>query len=122
MFSLLLIEETQLLLSKIADVILAIESELRRLELWSDERPSKEALSSPQPFCYDTLSFPQWVQWIFIPRMKQVIEEGGALPEKSLIQPMAEEMLKDLDNDFSHFLTLLSQFDELINQGANESK
>ncbi|WP_258876037.1 YqcC family protein, partial [Pseudomonas aeruginosa] len=29
-----------------------------------------EALASPEPFCVDTLALEQWLQWIFLPRMK----------------------------------------------------
>lgn len=105
-----------MLLSEIADVMLAIESELRRLELWSDERPSVEALSSPQPFCYDTLQFTQWVQWVFLPRMKQIIEQGGPLPAQSAIKPMVEEMMKDVDA--ANFIGLFDRFDQLITKGS----
>lgn len=41
-------------LHALADVLLDLEAELRRLELWEDIAPSPEQLQSELPFCYDT--------------------------------------------------------------------
>lgn len=80
--------------ASIADGLLAIESELRRLEYWDSEPPAPEALASTQPFCVDTLAFPQWLQFIFLPRMKTLIEQDMTLPAISGIAPMAEEFFR----------------------------
>ena len=42
----------------------AIEEELKALAWWSDTPPSDEALASPLPFGVDTLSLPEWLQFI----------------------------------------------------------
>ncbi len=67
-----------------------LELELQRLRLWSEERPAREALASQQPFCVDTLTFPQWLQHVFLPRLRGSIEQGAPLPEKCEIAPLAE--------------------------------
>ncbi len=77
-------------LPALADQLLQIERELRLLGWWSAQAPSAEALASQEPFCVDTLSFAQWLQWIFVPRMKLIIESDAALPARSGIRPMAE--------------------------------
>ncbi len=64
----------------LAEQLLLIERELRALGVWAMEAPSLEALASQEPFCVDTLSFEQWLQWIFLPRMKTILEEGGHFP------------------------------------------
>ena len=42
---------------RIADLLLEMEAELRRLGLWETEAPTLESLSSQEPFCIDTLTF-----------------------------------------------------------------
>ncbi len=102
------------LIHRVAHVVMAIEAEMRRLHLWEDESPSQAALASQQPFCFDTLRFTQWLQWIFIPRMKHIMNESLPLPVDSGIAPMAEECLRELDADATYLLTLIRRFDELI--------
>lgn len=100
-------------IAEIADIILAIEREMRRSNLWEEESPSLEDLASQQPFCFDTLVVGQWLQWVFIPRMKQVVEMGN-LPLRSDIYPYLEECLEEYKLDSDRLLTLVKDFDELI--------
>lgn len=94
---------------------------MRRLDLWEDETPSPEALASHQPFCFDTLSFSQWLQWVFLPRMKRILERGGPLPAESGIFPLAEECLRGLEPDATYLLTLIDRFDDLIAENGRLS-
>ncbi|WP_295515140.1 YqcC family protein [uncultured Pseudomonas sp.] len=101
-------------LPALADQLLQIERELRLLGWWSVHAPSAEALASQEPFCVDTLSFAQWLQWIFLPRMKLIIESNGTLPVRSGIRPMAEVVYQgDLDPVLP-LLASLAEFDRLI--------
>ena len=52
----------------IIDALNQLEVGLRDLGLWSDERPTAEALASTLPFCYDTLDLEQWLQFVFLGR------------------------------------------------------
>lgn len=67
--------------ARVADSLLQIEIELRRLDAWESEPPSPEALQSAQPFAVDTLEFTQWLQFVFVSRMKALIEGGHPLPQ-----------------------------------------
>ena len=71
----------------------AIETELRNQNAWTQMPPSMEALSSTTPFCMDTMHLSQWLQWLFIPRVKAIIDAGAALPQGSNIKSYAEEAL-----------------------------
>jgi len=104
----------------IADVILAIEAELRRLNLWEDESPPRSALLSLQPFCYDTLRFNQWLQWVFLPRMRVILEDDLELPEASDIHPLAEEAFRQVDRDSARLLALIKHFDQIIAEAARQ--
>ncbi len=44
--------------TEVAELLIDIESELRKLGLWSQIPPTEQALASDQPFCVDTLTLP----------------------------------------------------------------
>lgn len=103
---------------QVADLILEIERQLRLLDRWSDIEPTQEQLDSVQPFALDTLSFDEWLQFIFLPRIKLILEQGGGLPRQSQIAPMAEVYYKGIYQDASNaqaIIDALTQFDDLIN-------
>ncbi|SDU23840.1 Uncharacterized conserved protein YqcC, DUF446 family [Pseudomonas pohangensis] len=104
---------------QLADHLLLIERELHVLGWWSAESPAQEDLASQEPFCVDTLDFDQWLQWIFLPRMKHIIEQGHPLPAVSGIQQMAEMVYADRPGQVAGLLQLLGAFDRLIS-GASE--
>ncbi len=101
-------------LPALAAQLLLIERELRTLGWWQAQPPSDQALSSQQPFCVDTLAFEQWLQWIFLPRMKQLIEAGAALPGVCGIQPMAEQVYGGEAAKARVLIKLLGEFDQLL--------
>ncbi len=78
----------------VAVLLIDIEAQLRRMNLWEDQPPSAEALASSQPFHVDTLSFTQWLQFVFLPTMLGLIESGQSLPTECGITPMAEEYFR----------------------------
>lgn len=98
----------------LAEQLLLIERELRVLGWWQAQAPSEQALSSQQPFCVDTMAFEQWLQWIFLPRMKQLLEAGGVLPSVSGIQPMAEQVYGGQAAKARVLIKLLGEFDQLL--------
>lgn len=103
---------------QLADLILAIEAEMRRLQLWESQQPPVEALASLMPFCHDTLRFEQWLQWVFLPKMKQVLESEEDFPASSDITPLAEFRLQQLPQQTDHLLALIEQFDNFINRAG----
>ena len=99
---------------RVVDVLLELEAEMRALGWWEEEKPSATALASQQPFCVDQLAFEQWLQWIFLPRMKAIVEAGQPLPTQSAIFVYAEECLRHLSSRSAHFLALMKRFDKLV--------
>ena len=102
----------------IAEQLLLIERELRLQAWWSETPPSDEALASQQPFCVDSMAFEQWLQWIFLPRMKQILEDEAQLPSVSGIRPMAEQVYSDRAEQAAELIRLLGEFDRLIGGAA----
>lgn len=107
---------------QVADVVLSIEAEMRHLGIWQGVSPSVEALASAQPFCFDTLAFQEWLQWIFLPRIKQIIEQGSDLPRQSAIFPLAEECLPNNTAHDKALLELIKEFDWLITSQSSQEK
>ena len=103
----------------LASLLIDIECELRRTDLWSAETPSAEALASVEPFCVDTLDFQQWLQFILLPRMNALITSQAPLPDKCDITAMAETVWT-ANIQAKPVIDVLRQFDNLIN-GASAS-
>ncbi|MDH3979669.1 MAG: YqcC family protein [Gammaproteobacteria bacterium] len=100
--------------NRIADVLLEVEATLRTHGMWDQDRPPADALGSEQPFCIDTLRFEQWLQWVFLPRMKEILEDSRPLPVKSGILIYAQEYLRKDAPPTTGLLELIKRFDDLI--------
>ncbi len=105
--------------SRIADILLEMEANLRTSGKWDEIRPSNHALASKRPFCMDTLAFEQWLQWIFLPQMKSTLEEAERLPAQSNIFIYAQECLNEDDPSTGNLLELVKTFDQLIETQSN---
>lgn len=103
------------------DVLLELELHLREQSLWTNGVPDASRLCSVEPFCIDTLNFPEWLQFVFLPRMSVMLEAQMPLPEKSAIAPMAEEYFRSrvLDGG-ARICKVLRRFDQLIERVASE--
>jgi|GEM_PF-124673 len=64
---------------------------MQAADLWSEQTPSAEALASSLPFCCDTLSFENWLQFVFIPKMLHLLAHRMPMPQSLVIAPMAEQ-------------------------------
>ncbi|WP_166264880.1 YqcC family protein [Marinobacter caseinilyticus] len=99
---------------EVADSLLRIEAELRRLSVWATETPMPSALQSDKPFCVDTLEFTEWLQFIFLPKMKVLVEQGRTLPQVSGMAPMAEEYFQARRHSGGALVQELKLMDRLL--------
>jgi uncharacterized protein YqcC (DUF446 family) len=101
--------------AQVAVMIDRIEAEMRAIELWQHEplEPSRYAFN--QAFAMDTMAFSQWLQFVFIPRVREIISAHGSFPSQSMVAAQAAREYDGLQ-DASKLLSLLSQFDALIEQ------
>lgn len=97
-----------------AELLFEVEIQLRQLNYWQDAAPSVEALSSELPFSHDTLTFPQWLQFIFLPRMRELIACEAPLPTACAIAPYAEEYFKRGNANVQTLLAHLIEIDTLL--------
>ncbi len=78
----------------VAALLIDIESEMRILGLWTQVSPTPEALATSQPFGVDTLTLSQWMQYILLPTLYQLLENNQELPSGCGVAPMAEEYFR----------------------------
>ena len=67
-----------------------LERVMRRAGYWQAQAPSPQQLASRQPFCVDTLSLPQWLQFVFVVRVQTLCDSRQQLPLDCAIAPVAE--------------------------------
>ncbi len=91
-----------------------LSQELKALTLWQSCRPTLKQMASKVPFHYDTLTLEQWLQFVFIERINQLIEEKQALPSEISLLPMAEESFKKHVNKANRLLDIIGQLDCLL--------
>ncbi|WP_100913615.1 YqcC family protein [Pseudoalteromonas spongiae] len=80
-------------------------------QLWSNTPPNTAAFASTAPFCYDTMRFEQWLQFVFIIKMKQLVTANQPLPKGANITPMAEQMLRD----YPKVIDVIKKIDKALN-------
>ncbi len=97
-----------------AEFMVLLAAELKRLGLWSQQRPSDEALASVQPFCVDTMRFEQWLQFVFIEKITLMLEQNIPLPAKFGIAAMSEQYFASRAVDATPLTQLLQALDEAL--------
>lgn len=88
-----------------------LQRELETQGLWSSEPPAPSAFESETPFFADTMDFSEWLQWVFVARFRAMMDAGAPLPASCDVAPMAEEALKEMQQDVSEIINLLKAFD-----------
>jgi uncharacterized protein YqcC (DUF446 family) len=102
--------------TEVAEILIDIEAQLRQLGQWNKLPPSAEALASDLPFCVDTLTLPQWLQFVFLPTLYTMLQEGETLPGRCGVAPMAEEYFRGTGPGGSALVAALVRIDELLSE------
>ncbi|MGB1239934.1 MAG: YqcC family protein [Pseudomonadales bacterium] len=100
----------------IANALQQLTLQMQRDGLWQDEMPAPEKLASKLPFCVDTLTFTQWLQWVMFPKLFALLEAGATLPANSNMATMAEQAFKQYPQDTDTLLGCVTALDSAINQ------
>jgi uncharacterized protein YqcC (DUF446 family) len=104
---------------QLASLLENVDRQLRLMGLWQQQSPTAQALASTEPFAVDELSFNQWLQFIFLPRMQQMVSAESPLPDNCSIAPMAEEFFKQQTADKKQSAAMindLAAIDQLISK------
>ena len=103
---------------KVAALLIDIEAQLRTQQLWDSTAPDPQALLSEMPFCVDTLSLPQWLQFVLLPRLRVLISTSAQLPDNCAIAAMAEIWFQGNAYHGTNLIKLLQRLDELLEAGS----
>ena len=89
-----------------------IEAEMRDIGMWQDQPLQPEQMEFEQAFAMDTMTFSQWLQFIFVPRVREAVA-SGEFPSGSSVATQAVREFDGYDNT-DRLITLLSEFDALF--------
>lgn len=98
---------------EVADALFRIESEMKRIGYWQAAPPPPEAFEFRMAFAIDTMAYEQWLQFVFIPNVKKILEVRGHFPRHSEVGGQAIREF-DGDENAQQLVNLLIQFDSLF--------
>ena len=86
---------------------------MKDIGYWAEEPLSPEAYDFQEAFAMDTMAFSQWLQFVFVPRVKQIVEDQEEFPSRSMV---AVQAIREFDGDeeADRLVELLSEFDALF--------
>lgn len=89
-----------------------IEAEMRATGFWQATPLSPDQLASSAAFGADKMAFSQWLQFIFVPRVREAIAIDR-FPSSSAVGTQA---IREFDTDpkAARLVTLLAEFDALF--------
>jgi uncharacterized protein YqcC (DUF446 family) len=91
-----------------------IEAELKSLNRWSKEPLPEEKFENMGAFGSNTMGFEQWLQFVLIPRIKDIVRTKDSFPDGSMLASYAIRVF-DGDPEAGELHELLYQHDALIN-------
>ncbi len=94
----------------------AIEAEMKRIGMWQAEALPAEKLEFQRAFGGDTMAFEQWLQFVFIVRVREIIAARGRFPSGSQVadQAFREWKMWGERGEVDGLLELLREFDALF--------
>lgn len=99
-------------------LLVRLEGELTQLGYWQENLPLDDALASTAPFSIDTLDCTEWLQWVFIPKMRHYMGQKMPLPLPFAISPYVEEAFKGMKGK-DVIAPLSREIDALLNDSLN---
>ena len=91
-----------------------IEAELKRLGRWSAQPLPEDRFENMGAFGSQTMTFEQWIQFVLIVRIRDIIASKDEFPDESNLAPYAIRYF-DGDPDADGLYQLLYELDALIN-------
>lgn len=90
-----------------------LERELKRVGVWQAAPLPEAAYQFQRAFAGDTMAFEQWLQFIFLPRVRTILAERGAFPPDSQVGVYATREF-DGRNEMNVVIGVLQWFDALF--------
>src|SRR6478735_3224862 len=102
------------LYKKVSAKATEIKAELKRLNRWQHEPMSAEKFENMGAFGSNTMAYEQWIQFVLLSRIQEIINERGEFPSDSNLSTYA---IREFSGDYeaSHLQDLLYDLDRIIN-------
>lgn len=97
---------------QLGDLLGQLEQALRVAGRWGEQSPGKQQLASREPFSVDTLTFEEWLQWVFLPKMREILVCAASIPS-ALLAPMAEQSF-DRSPESLEIIVVLHKIDQVV--------
>ncbi len=89
-----------------------LEASLKECDLWPGKKPPGE-IEVRGAFGCENMAFNQWLAWVLISRVKEIVETRGEFPNGSNVAAYA---VREWDGvDYGRTVEVLSNFDDAIN-------
>src|SRR5688572_4673308 len=98
-----------------------IEAELKRLNRWSISPLPPDKFEDMGAFGGNTMSFEQWLQFVLIPRIQEIVDQKEDFPRESMLAPYAIRYFNG-DMGVDDLQQLLYDLDLLINKKLHKEK
>lgn len=92
-----------------ANQLRELESIMRKFNLWQQDPIAIDSITNP--FGAGQISFMQWLQFVYLPRMYEITHSKVAIPA-ACIKPYAQEVLTDGEADAA-LLVCIESLDKL---------
>lgn len=96
----------------VLDYIRRIREMMQSLGAWQATPLAPEAMQFQQAFGMDTMSFTQWLQFVFVPRVEEAVATGNYPPSSEV----GAQAVREFDgwHEATPLVSLLSEFDGLF--------
>lgn len=98
---------------RIAAKLARVESEMTAFGFWDAPAPSPEAVQNMGAFGQGTMAFAQWLRHVFVPTVRERLDNGGPWPDRSMVGAQA---IREFDGvpEADGLCSALSDFDALF--------
>lgn len=90
-----------------------VEAELKRLSLWQESSLTPEKFNNMGQFGINTMTFLQWIQFVWIHGIYEIAEKTGDFPSESNVASQALNILSS--EELKPLVKLIAQLDDQIN-------
>jgi uncharacterized protein YqcC (DUF446 family) len=97
-----------------------LEKELKQLGRWMDKPLPDESYVDMGAFGSNTMTFEQWIQFVLIERIREIVTERSEIPQGSNLGVYGIRYF-DGDSSADRLLQILNELDQLVNNLASSS-
>lgn len=105
--------------TRLQEALIDLEFHMRDSGFWQKDSPSEWAFASELPFFHDRMSFPEWLQFVFIPNLQSLAESQSAWPEDCAVAPMADYYFDTNQQQATRLIRELEKIDALVSEHSN---